>query len=88
MLVLDFENKPKQNHWVIPLIPFSVERYNPEEDRWTRVANTTAMRFDAAVAALDNILYVVGGVNHANGRLKYCEKYNADTDTWSPITGK
>lgn len=39
------------------------------------------------VGVLDGILYVVGGVTSGDA-FRSCEKYDTQTDTWSPIASK
>lgn len=65
----------------------SVDRYNPEENRWTRVAFMTSARLCAGVAVLNNVLYVIGGSNGSD-LLKTCEKYDPETNIWTPIASK
>lgn len=65
----------------------SVERYNPEKNSWTRIADMISRRSGAGVGVLENVLYAVGGHDGPLVR-KSCEKYSSDTDTWSAIAGE
>lgn len=64
-----------------------MERYDPDKNSWTRIADMISRRSGAGVGVLDNVLYAVGGHDGPLVR-KSCEKYNAETDTWSTISGK
>lgn len=66
---------------------FSVERYDLEEDKWTRVARLNSGRANASVAVVNDVLYVIGGTD---GREDFntCEKYDVRTNTWSDISSK
>lgn len=66
---------------------FSIEKYNPIEEKWTRIADMNSRRIDAGVGVLNNVLYVVGGCD-GSAALNSCEKYDADTNTWSTIGSK
>lgn len=65
------------------VVTFRVHRYNPGKNSWTRVANVGKSRIDPGVGALNNVLYVIGGKELDCG-----EKYDPETDTWSPIASK
>ena len=39
----------------------SVERYDPDADEWTKVADMTTRRSGAGVGVIDGLLYAVGG---------------------------
>ncbi len=40
---------------------FSCNRYDPKENKWTRVASMSTRRLGVAVAVLGGFLYAVGG---------------------------
>jgi len=70
----------------------SVECYDPlEKDEWTYVADLSVPRYGAGVGALNGFLYCIGGANSTDkyhekrNVLKSVEKYNPDTNTWSPV---
>jgi len=69
----------------------SVECYDPEKDEWTYVADLSVPRYGAGVGALNGCLYCVGGANSTykyheeRNVLKSVEKYDPDTNTWSPV---
>lgn len=65
----------------------SVERYNPEKNTWSRIADMISRRSGAGVGVLENVLYAVGGHDGPLVR-KSCEKYNSETNTWSTIGGE
>lgn len=48
------------------VVTISVERYNPDTNIWTRVADMHSNRKDAGVGMLNNNLYVVGGIRRAS----------------------
>lgn len=43
------------------LVFFLVQRYDPKENKWTRVASMSTRRLGVAVAVLGGFLYAVGG---------------------------
>lgn len=61
----------------------SVERYDPKTNTWTNVSQMLCRRSLLNVAALEGMLYAVGGCDESNLRLHTMERYNPTTDTWS-----
>jgi len=61
----------------------SVERYDPKTNTWTNVSQMLCRRSLLNVAALEGMLYAVGGCDENNLRLHTMERYNPTTDTWS-----
>jgi energy-converting hydrogenase Eha subunit A len=52
-------------------------------DFWTTKASMTTARFALGVAAINGILYAVGGDNTNDGNLATVEAYDPATDTWT-----
>ena len=63
----------------------SGEAYNPTADTWSAIANMTSARAGMGFAALNGILYVVGGSDGGSSPLKSGEAYDPATDSWSAI---
>ena len=64
------------------MIRKSVERFNPDLNRWTYVADMQTMRRNAGVISVNGLLYVCGG-DDSNQNLNSVEVYNPKTDTWT-----
>jgi hypothetical protein len=68
----------------------TMERYDPQADAWTPVANMAVARREFAAAALDGKLYVTGGMTgtYMHGRYMLqssCECYDPQTNAWTPV---
>ncbi len=69
----------------------NLERYDPVLDAWTTLAPMNAARAGAAAAVIDDGIFVIGGRQSTNGPcsggpyLQTVEKYDIDTNTWSPV---
>ena len=59
----------------------SLEGYNPATNQWTTLAHMSQGRYRHGVAAVDGILYAVGG----NGELASLEGYNPATNQWTTL---
>ena len=70
---------------------FDLERYDPVLDAWTTLASMNTARAGAAAAVIDDGIYVIGGRQSTGGPcsggpyLTTVEKYDIDTNTWSPV---
>jgi len=68
-----------------------LNRYDPVMDVWATLAPMPTPRAGAVAAAVDNTIYVIGGRGTAAGPcnagpyLATVEKYDIDTNTWSPV---
>ncbi|RUS88789.1 hypothetical protein EGW08_003419 [Elysia chlorotica] len=62
-----------------------VERYNTTTRQWTTVAPMNTPRAWFGIAVFYNRIYVCGGFD-GNTRLKLCEMYNPETNSWSGIS--
>lgn len=60
------------------------ESYDPETDRWRRVARMLSPRTEMGTAALDGALYVAGGRLPDDRTTSTVERYDPETDVWSP----
>jgi N-acetylneuraminic acid mutarotase len=58
----------------------SVDVYDPSTDTWTKKASMPTPRTMLAVAAINGIVYAVGGLGSVGNEL---EAYNPASDTWS-----
>nr|DBA18108.1 TPA: hypothetical protein GDO54_016395 [Pyxicephalus adspersus] len=61
-----------------------VERYDPKENKWTRVASMSTRRLGVAVAVLGGFLYAVGG-SDGTSPLNTVERYNPQENRWHTI---
>ncbi len=70
---------------------FDLERYDPVLDAWTTLASMNTARAGAAAAVIDDGIFVIGGRQSTSGPcsggpyLDTVEKYDIDTNTWSPV---
>ena len=63
---------------------YIVEKYDPQENRWYRVASMSSRRLGVGVAVLDGYLYAIGG-SDGTSPLNTVEKYDPKTNRWSPV---
>ena len=63
---------------------YIVEKYDPHENRWFRVASMSSHRLGVGVAVLDGYLYAIGG-SDGTSPLNTVEKYDPKTNRWSPV---
>jgi kelch-like protein 20 len=61
-----------------------VERYDPKENRWTRVAPMSTRRLGVAVAVLNGFLYAVGG-SDGTSPLNTVERYDPSANHWKAM---
>jgi len=68
-----------------------LQRYDPVMDMWTTLMPMNTARAGAAAAVIDDGIFVIGGRQSTGGPcsggpyLTTVEKYDIDTDTWSPV---
>ncbi len=60
----------------------AVERYDPEADGWTPLANKPTAVADVATALIGGEIYVPGGRILSGSPTAVVEAYNPETDTW------
>ncbi|PYO42038.1 MAG: galactose oxidase, partial [Gemmatimonadetes bacterium] len=58
------------------------EAYDPSSNTWTTKASLTTPRYGPGVAAVNGILYAVGGYNNS-GSLATVEAYDPAANTWT-----
>lgn len=63
----------------------TVEAYDPATDRWTTKAPMPTPRYALGAAALDGIIYAIGG-EHGFDVVRTVEAYDPMTDTWTAKT--
>ena len=63
----------------------SVERYDPDADEWTKVADMTTRRSGAGVGVIDGLLYAVGGHDGPTVR-KSAEVFHPQKNKWIQIS--
>jgi N-acetylneuraminic acid mutarotase len=66
----------------------SMERYEattPTTGRWVKAQSMCTKRCYFGTCVTDGDLYVTGGLNENNVRLKSVEKYSRASDTWSAV---
>uniref|UniRef100_A0AAQ4QCW7 Kelch-like protein 20 n=1 Tax=Gasterosteus aculeatus aculeatus TaxID=481459 RepID=A0AAQ4QCW7_GASAC len=72
---------------IVPLYIFlswSVERYNPQENRWHTVSPMGTRRKHLGCAVYQDMIYSVGGRDDTT-ELSSAERYNPRTNQWSPV---
>ena len=65
-------------------VNFSVERFDPRNNRWTPVASMGTRRKHLGVAVFNNMIYAVGGRDDTT-ELSSAERYNSQTNSWQPV---
>ena len=60
-----------------------LQSYDPQGDQWTARAAPPTARFQFRIAAVDGLLYALGGQDWAHGLLRTVEAYDPATDTWT-----
>jgi DNA-binding CsgD family transcriptional regulator len=64
----------------------AVERYDPEADGWTSLADKPTAVADVAAALIGGEIYVPGGRAPSGSPTTILEAYNLETDTWEART--
>uniref|UniRef100_A0A8C5BQ96 BTB domain-containing protein n=1 Tax=Gadus morhua TaxID=8049 RepID=A0A8C5BQ96_GADMO len=62
----------------------TVEKYDPQSNVWTAIANMLSRRSSAGVAVLEGLLYVAGG-NDGTSCLNSVERFNPKTNSWEGV---
>lgn len=62
-----------------------VERYDPQTNRWNKVAGMSTKRLGVAVAVLGGHLYAIGG-SDGTSPLNTVERYDPRTNRWCPVS--
>lgn len=65
----------------------AIDIYDPKKDKWSRGADMPTPRQGMGVAAVDGLIYAVGGSNHELGLYasKIVERYDPATDKWTRV---
>uniref|UniRef100_A0A3Q3MCI4 Kelch-like protein 20 n=1 Tax=Mastacembelus armatus TaxID=205130 RepID=A0A3Q3MCI4_9TELE len=74
-----FSSNYIQLHIILP------HRYDPKENKWTRVASMSTRRLGVAVAVLGGFLYAVGG-SDGTSPLNTVERYNPQENRWHTVS--
>lgn len=84
LLLLSYlpRNQPTPSTCSISLV--SVERYNPQENRWHTVSPMGTRRKHLGCAVYQDMIYSVGGRDDTT-ELSSAERYNPRTNQWSPV---
>ena len=67
---------------ILNCISFVKSRYDPKENKWTKVASMMTRRLGVAVAVLHGYLYAIGGSDGQNP-LNSVERYDPQKNTWT-----
>lgn len=59
-------------------------RYDPKENKWTKVASMMTRRLGVAVAVLNGYLYAIGG-SDGQCPLNSVERYDPQKNTWTAM---
>lgn len=68
----------------IKLLFSTVERYNPQENRWHTISPMGTRRKHLGCAVYQDMIYAVGGRDDTT-ELSSAERYNPRTNQWSPV---
>ena len=80
-----FYRRIKSNSvFCLSVFVWTVERYDPRQNKWTLVAPMSTRRKHLGCAVYNNWIYAVGGRDDAT-ELSSAERYNPHTNIWSPI---
>lgn len=60
-------------------------RYDPKENKWSKVSPMTTRRLGVAVAVLGGYLYAIGG-SDGQSPLNTVERYDPRHNKWSPVS--
>ena len=60
----------------------TASRFDPQNNKWEKVASLNEGRQDAFGAAMDGKIYVAGGRQGIHRQLSSCEVYNPSSDEW------
>lgn len=63
----------------------SVLSYDPQRDRWNKVAPMHTARYNLRLVGTDRSLYAIGGIDANEASLTTVEQYNPRTDEWRTI---
>ena len=61
-----------------------VERFDPKENKWTKVSSMMTRRLGVAVAVLNGYLYAIGG-SDGQSPLNSVERYDPQKNQWTAI---
>lgn len=70
--------------WSLATFSPTVERYNPQENRWHTIAPMGTRRKHLGCAVYQDMIYAVGGRDDTT-ELSSAERYNPRTNQWSPV---
>lgn len=71
--------------WYNAQVLTTVEGYDPVSNTWSTKAPMPTPRGQLGVAAVDGILYAVGGADIQEGALDVVESYDPSTDAWTTV---
>eukprot|EP01043_Picozoa_sp_COSAG02_P056814 COSAG02_NODE_6797_length_3355_cov_2.061732_1_plen_413_part_10 len=63
----------------------SGERYDPAANAWSPIASMGTVRYYHAAAAIDGLLYAIGGEDDSGSTLSSGERFDPASNAWSPI---
>ena len=63
----------------------SVEKYDPETEKWSFVSNMTIERCAHSAAVMDGKIYVVGRIDTEGNAVRIIECYEPSNDSWSVV---
>ncbi len=59
-------------------------RYDPDLDRWQKIANMNSRRIGVGLTCVNRLLFAVGGFDGQN-RLASVEMYDPESDEWKNV---
>lgn len=71
--------------WVGAEIGNTVERFDPDENKWEVVGNMAVSRYYFGCCEMQGLIYVVGGISNEGIELCSFEVYDPLSKRWSPL---
>lgn len=71
--------------WVGAEIGNTIERYDPDENKWEVVGNMALSRYYFGCCEMQGLIYVIGGISNEGIELRSFEVYDPLSKRWSPL---
>ncbi|XP_067582071.1 actin-binding protein IPP isoform X4 [Pseudorca crassidens] len=71
--------------WVGAEIGNTIERFDPDENKWEVVGNMAMSRYYFGCCEMQGLIYVIGGISNEGIELRSFEVYDPLSKRWSPL---
>ncbi|KAL6086622.1 hypothetical protein STEG23_023326, partial [Scotinomys teguina] len=71
--------------WVGAEIGNTIERFDPDENKWEVVGNMAVSRYYFGCCEMQGLIYVIGGISNEGLELRSFEVYDPLSKRWSPL---